>query len=117
MMVVDLPWPSPDLSPNARIHWAVKAKAVKDARRDATIAARAAGIKRACARRASVTLTFSPPDSRRRDTDNMLSSCKGYCDGIADAIGIDDSQWSITIRRDTPKPPHGNVRIEIEVIR
>ena len=80
MMAVDLPWPSADLSPNAMLHWAAKAKAVKDARRDAVIAARAAGIKRACARRASVTLTFSPPDNRRRDTDNMLSSCKGYCE-------------------------------------
>ncbi len=80
MMAVDLPWPSPDLSPNARLHWAAKAKAVKEARRDAVIAARAAGIKRACARRATVTLTFSPPDNRRRDTDNMLSSCKGYCE-------------------------------------
>jgi len=27
MMAVDLPWPSPDLSPNARLHWAAKAKA------------------------------------------------------------------------------------------
>lgn len=114
MMAVDLPWPSADLSPNARLHWAAKAKAVKDARRDAVIAARAAGIKRACARRASVTLTFSPPDNRRRDTDNMLSSCKGYCDGIADVIGIDDCLWDIAIRRAEPVKG-GNVKFEIEV--
>jgi hypothetical protein len=44
----------------------------------------------------------------------MLSSCKGYCDGIADVTGIDDCLWDIVIRRTEPVKG-GNVKFEIEV--
>lgn len=37
--MIILPWPSKDLSPNARIHWARRAKAVQHARHDASVAA------------------------------------------------------------------------------
>lgn len=38
-----LPWPSKDLSPNARVHWARKARAVKSSREQAYYLAKAAG--------------------------------------------------------------------------
>ena len=34
-----------------------------------------------------------PPDKRRRDDDNAYAACKPYRDGIADALGIDDSRF------------------------
>lgn len=114
MKHVDLPWPSSLLHPNARCHWAQKAKATKKARADAAIAALAAGVRRIEASAISVTAIFSPPDNRRRDTDGMLSSLKPTFDGIADVIGIDDSNWEISIKR-LPPVSGGNVRIEIEV--
>ena len=43
----------------------------------------------------------------------MLSACKAYFDGIADFIGVDDSKWSIAIRRE-PVVKGGAVRIELE---
>jgi crossover junction endodeoxyribonuclease RusA len=114
MISVDLPWPSRDLHPNARKHWAQRAKAAKKARLDAAIAARAAGIRKIRAASLRIIATFSPPDNRRRDSDGMLSSLKSSFDGIADVIGVDDSLWNITIQRAEPVRG-GNVRIEIEV--
>jgi crossover junction endodeoxyribonuclease RusA len=48
----------------------------------------------------AVTITFVQPDKRRRDRDNLLSACKPSLDGLAEAIGVDDSQFEpLTIRR------------------
>ena len=92
MMTVTLGWPSRALSPNARPHWATLARAKKAARREGYIAARSAGVL-AGVSSVCIQVTFIPPDARRRDLDNLVSSLKGHLDGIADAIGIDDSRW------------------------
>lgn len=57
-------------------------------------------------------ICFHPPDKRRRDLDNMLASIKSGLDGISDAIGVDDSQWSLSLSRGEPVPG-GAVAIEI----
>jgi crossover junction endodeoxyribonuclease RusA len=49
-----------------------------------------------------LTITFHPPDKRKRDIDNMLASIKSGLDGIADAIEVDDYNWVITIQRAEP---------------
>lgn len=115
-VAVDLPWPSRDLHPNARVHWARRAKAAKAARRDAVWAAKAAGFGRMEADTLSVTVTFSPPNNRAHDVDGLLSNVKSYLDGIADVIGVDDRNWSIVPMKVAARPL-GNVRIEIEVVR
>ena len=112
MKHIDLPWPSSLLHPNARCHWAQKARATKKARADASVAALAAGIRKIEASALAVTAIFSPPDNRRRDSDGMLSSLKPTLDGISDVIGVDDSKWEISIKR-SPPIKGGNVRIEI----
>lgn len=98
-MVVNLPWPDSRLHPNARNHWAVRAKAVKQARMEAAILARASGIRKIRAESLEVSLVFSPPDKRRRDLDGLLSAMKASLDGISDVIGVDDSSWGISISR------------------
>ncbi len=112
-MRIDLPWPHRDLSPNARKHWGAKSRATKTARAFAGYAAWEAGVRKLDADRLNVTLLFSPP-SARVDTDNAIAACKAYFDGVADVVGVDDSKWTLTIRRLTPCKP-GSVRIEIEV--
>jgi crossover junction endodeoxyribonuclease RusA len=92
MMTVILGWPSRALSPNARTHWATLARAKKAARREGFVAAMQAG-EIAGASSVRIQVTFIPPDARRRDCDNLVSSLKGQIDGISDAIGIDDSRW------------------------
>ena len=99
MMTVTLGWPSPNLSPNARPHWAALARAKKAARLEGFCDAMEAlkFIKPSAlkdVKAVSIQVTFIPPNAIRRDADNMLASIKAHLDGIADAIGIDDSRWT-----------------------
>ena len=112
-MKVVLPWPSPALSPNARTHWRRRAEAVRRYRAACGWAATAAGLRKIEADRLAVTVTFCPPDSRRRDTDNMLAAIKSGLDGLADVLGVDDSNWSLTLRR-AASTPGGAVHVTIE---
>lgn len=106
---IDLPWPSRDLHPNARVHWAVKARAAKKARADAAWAARAAGVGKIDAEALNVAIIFTPPSNRAHDLDGLVASVKSYIDGIADVVGVDDRNWRIQPSKD-PARPLGNVR-------
>jgi crossover junction endodeoxyribonuclease RusA len=90
-----LPWPSRDLSPNARVHWARKGKAAKKYRADCHLLTKAAGITITWDGPAHLWITFYPPDKRARDDDNLIASFKSGRDGIADALGIDDKRFRI----------------------
>jgi crossover junction endodeoxyribonuclease RusA len=94
---ITLPWPDAVLSPNARPHWAAKARAVKAARQRAGWLVRVSIQQRAKDwPRVNVAMTFCPPDKRRRDLDNIIASFKAGSDGIADGLGIDDSLFHCT---------------------
>lgn len=97
-MIIRLPWPKRELSPNARVHHFPKARAVKAYRTGCAWEAKAQGAGRIKADRLPVTITFHPPDNRRRDRDNLIASFKAGADGIADVIGVDDSKWEPTYR-------------------
>lgn len=100
-MRIILPWPDKRLLPNARAHWRTKATVTKKARADATIATYGAlgcGLREVRSALAgegkiALTVTFYPPDERRRDDDGMVSSFKAARDGIADALGVDDRRF------------------------
>ena len=100
--LIRLPWPPSSLSPNARGHWSIKAKAAKKARGEARLLSQACGCRALAADALTVEITFHPPDRRHRDTDNMLAALKSALDGIADATGVDDSKWHYGIRRGDP---------------
>ena len=100
--LVRLPWPPAVLSPNARAHWARRSTAAKKYRADACLLSQSQGCRALDADRLTVEVTFYPPDKRRRDMDNLLAQIKSGLDGIADATGVDDSNWHIGIRRDEP---------------
>lgn len=118
MITFDLPWPDPILNPNRSKgrHWAATAGARDGARFSAYMAACAAipvGDNKNPVGPISLTITFVQPDRRRRDRDNSLASLKPALDGVADALGIDDSQFEpMTLKREYGKKP-GSVRIEI----
>lgn len=113
---IELPWPSRALHPNARVHWAAKSKAAKRERIWAGSATWSAGLRKIDAKALQVTVIFNPPDRRHRDLDGMLSALKPALDGVADTIGVDDSKWAFVLHRDDPRPPHGAVLIQIEVL-
>lgn len=98
---VILPWPPKELSPNSRGHWARKSKAAKRYRMQCHLLTRQAGVV-APEGRVLLSLTFCPPDNRRRDDDNCVASMKSGRDGIADALGVDDSRFVTTIQMGEP---------------
>lgn len=99
---VSLPWPEKVLSPNGRSHWTRKAKATKNARHDAAWATRSVFRLPPKWDSVAVRFEFRPPDQRRRDRDNLIASMKAATDGIADALGIDDSKFIATYSMGAP---------------
>lgn len=98
-MRILLPWPTKDLSPNARGHWAIKARAKKSYRTLCAWQAKSQGLTRLDAERLHLKITFVPPNRRAYDLDNMLASLKSGLDGLCDVLGVDDSKWSIEISK------------------
>lgn len=109
--VVTLPWPSSRLSPNARVHWAALAKAKRVYREACSWQARLQGITPMSADALHVSITFYAPTRRAYDLDNALARMKSGLDGLADVLGVDDSKWTLTIRK--AEEIGGFVRVEI----
>jgi crossover junction endodeoxyribonuclease RusA len=114
----ELPFPSKNLSPNARHHWSTAAKAKKAYRTRCRQLGNAAGLESApkAFKAVLIHLTFVPPDKRRRDLDNLLASMKAGLDGVADAMGIDDSKWKLAIEMADDPVEGGRVLVEVEVL-
>jgi crossover junction endodeoxyribonuclease RusA len=109
--------PPAPLNPNARPHWAAKARAVKNYRNTAWLAAAAAlGPGRPAPRwtRARVVIVWYTKTDRHPDRDNALASLKAAFDGLTDAgIITDDKELfhePIEFRVDAKRP-----RVEITV--
>lgn len=98
MTEVVLPWPPKDLSPNARVHWSRRAKAARAYRSACFWLTKRDCLRPAPDGRLHVTIEFIPPDRRQRDRDNLLASIKSGLDGFAEALGVNDSRFDLTIR-------------------
>ena len=114
---VELPWPSKELSPNARHHWSTAAKFKKAYRTRCRALGEASGlamVPRGVAR-VSVHLAFFPPDRRARDWDNLVASMKSGLDGLADAMGVDDRKWRLSFDVSDDPVKSGRVLVSVEV--
>ncbi|MCK9544918.1 MAG: hypothetical protein M0R03_23125 [Novosphingobium sp.] len=111
---VRLLWPDPGLSPNARVHHMKLASLKKQAKSSAHWACNLWRVERVSAP-ALLTITFLPPDRRRRDLDNMLGSLKAALDGVRDYLGVDDSEFHYRISKGQPVK-NGAVDITITAI-
>lgn len=88
---IELPFPARVLFPNARPNWHVKAREVKLHRYWSYVATRAANVGEVAPKDViEYRITYTPKTNRRRDEDGIISSCKSYLDGVAQALGIDD---------------------------
>ena len=99
-MIIRLDWPNPKLAPNraAGKHWGGLAALKQKAKADAH-----ALTKNALQGRKSPYLDFKgdiplslfyvTPDKRKRDSDNLLAASKHALDGVALALGVDDSRF------------------------
>jgi len=108
--MIELPYPPAILNPNRPAHWAKKSKAKKN-------------YKQACKVLAlgkppmiRFSMVFHPPNNIRRDVDNAIASMKSGIDGLAEAWGIDDSQFEILFPRKFSEVVKGG-KVVIEVLR
>lgn len=89
-------WPARELWHNDRSHWSGKARATREARKEAFYAAKEAGsddIKGMSSY--DVSVIFEPPDKRKRDRHNMPDTVKPHLDGLQDALGVDDNTFNV----------------------
>lgn len=121
--MIVLPWPDKRLTANAkrRKHWRVYQPAIK-ADRAAGAALTLEAVPPMARQLVKVgndtipmTVTFYPPDARRRDDDGMISAFKHMRDGIADALGVDDHRFRATYGFQQPVKG-GRVEVVLPVI-
>ena len=98
-ITVDVPWPSRALSPNGRVSHFTLARLKRLAKSYAATATREAIAGRAVAYPVGVRLRYDivtrPKCRRNRDDDNTVAMLKASLDGIAQALGVDDSQFQL----------------------
>lgn len=95
--IIILPWPNKALSPNARVHWATKAKFAKGHRFIGFLATFSAGYDKSTFAdyegRIHLWIDYYAKTRNYPDTDNCLSASKSLIDGIADALGVNDRRF------------------------
>ena len=100
--MIELPWPSSALSPNARVHYHKRNRVFQEHKgwaRLATMAARPTAPETGVIR---VIVTAHPAGRWRMDRDNFLTRIKSYLDGVAVALGVDDSRFNPSIEWGEP---------------
>lgn len=98
--MIALPYPPAKLSPNARCHWAQKARVFKTYK--VQCFALLSQHRPTLWGRDSFELRFLPPDRHRRDLDNALSAFKAGIDALSDVCGVDDSKFNLKIAKGEP---------------
>lgn len=99
--MIELPWFPKACAPNhrSRSHWP-KTRAMKKTRDwgyAATLAAFPPGSMIRCDKNMviPVLFTFYPPTAAKHDDDNLGASVKGFRDGIAQALNMDDNRFQM----------------------
>lgn len=117
-MKFETSWPHPNLFSNKskKLHWAVVAKSVKEARFEAWASCmNAKPNDYKPPEEILVSVTFTPPVRRGRKPDraNMPHSIKAHLDGISDAVGLDDAYFKPVY---TYKDRQGSGKVEFELM-
>lgn len=95
--VVQLPFSSPPLSLNQRLHWAAKARLSRTVRDVTHAAAKAANLTPVEA--ATVTLHYRQKVQRPIDKDNLMATIKPAIDGLRDAgVLVEDDSTRVDPR-------------------
>ena len=63
----------------------------------------------------TLSIIFHAKTRRAYDLDNALASIKSGLDGVADALGVDDSRWALRIEKGEPVQ-RGMIIIKIEFV-
>lgn len=117
---ITLPWPPKELTPNfkRRKHWRVYRPHIAQYRADCAWLTRAWLIREKLAREKTglkiASVTFYPPDRRKRDDDGMIGAFKAGRDGIADVLRVDDHSFRPSYQFAEPVK-NGKVVVRIEL--
>lgn len=91
-----LPYTRPPLSANQRLHWAARARLVRQVQQAVGWLARSAGVPRGCGH-ITVGLVYTPRDRRRRDPSNLMPTQKAAVDGLVRCgVVADDTPEFVT---------------------
>lgn len=111
--VINLPWPPASLSGHNTGHWRKKAPIVKTYRDEAYLMGLQLRPITLPDGDIKTKVTFTPPD-RKSDRLNYPNRMKPYFDGLAEALGINDSRFAIPeYVCNEPDKANAGVRIEI----
>ena len=114
MIRITLPLPDSILSPNSRGHWGTKYRAVRAHRERARWEIALANGGDLFLAECRIDITAFHKIARRRDRDNLISACKSYFDGLADA-GLVKNDSGITLGPVLFKVDKQNPRLEMEI--
>jgi crossover junction endodeoxyribonuclease RusA len=111
MTTIILPWPPASLSGHNKGHWHGKSTVTAKHRGWAKLATQAAAIPTPAPGDIRIHVRFVPPD-RRGDRTNFANRIKPYFDGIAEALGVNDSRFLPTYEFCEPAKP-GSVIVRV----
>lgn len=97
MITINLPWPPKETSANAsgQGKWRAKSDAAKAYKHTCAWLLMAAKVRPVAPGPVTVSVTFNPTNQTSRfDLDNLLGRAKQGLDAVAEAIGIDDADWT-----------------------
>ncbi len=115
-ITITLPIPHKSLSSNARAHWAELQRHRGKARRDAMLAAYAAGGSKLWWLAADAAVVWYSRTSHKIDPNNMDHWLKAYYDGIADAGVVQNDRGIHPVSHEQRKDAV-NPRVEITLTR
>lgn len=118
MLEIKLPWPHKSLFPNAKggRHWSAFQVQKQKARTVGLMLTKTAlGTRKVeLSEREPLRITFYMPNRIRRDVDGMHGAIKHHLDGIAQALGVDDSIFRpVVIDVDLDPAKKGFVLVEV----
>lgn len=117
--MIELPFPAKILWPNGRGHWAARNRAFQAHKQWAWAMGRAAGVHgyvqldpaKPPEPRVRWSATFYPKTRHKIDRDNAAASLKAYQDGLAQAMGLNDSAFENPTIHFAEPVKHGKVVI------
>ena len=95
--MIELPFPPSKLSPNARCHWAQKARVFKAYKNQCLLLL--SQYRKQLLGRDRFEVTFHPPAAHRYDTDGLISRFKAAQDALAEITGVNDYNFVMTYKR------------------
>lgn len=116
-LVLRLPWPPPELSPNARPHHMAKWRATRDYRLTCWATARRDVPIPECFKPVSpitASVVFVVPDKRKHDLDNCMAMLKPAWDGLVDAgLLVDDDSKHLKLAAPEMRVQRGERYVEV----